>query len=367
MATIAYGVCGYGLGHAARAKTIIDSLKDEHEFILYAPSSAFEYLNRVYHGEPRVSVVKLNCSFEFLTGNGQILWLPTMLESAKTISKFNTVSKQLAEEMRIRGVRLAVSDLDPFVSRAGRKAGIPVVSVDSHSKFSFCDLNFTPKLRVARSLVSQYTRFVYGGTRNRSLICTFSDFEVKKKYKSFSKLVGPVLRSEIMSAAPTDENFLLVYLRKDTLPGNIVPALEACGVHCRIYGLGIKKDTSNLTYHDLGEGFVKDLAHCGAVFSTAGNQLFCETFFLGKPVLTFPEPGQIEQYLNAHLINQTQAGEATLAQYVTPDHLKDFWSRRHRYIDTLKHWRERMVPANEVIRNEFRCLIEEGVQNDIHF
>lgn len=44
MAKIAYSVSGEGQGHAARARTLIEDLGDEHEVLLYAPGRAHQML-----------------------------------------------------------------------------------------------------------------------------------------------------------------------------------------------------------------------------------------------------------------------------------------------------------------------------------
>ena len=47
------------------------------------------------------------------------------------------------------------------------------------------------------------------------------------------------------------------------------------------------------------------------MITTAGNQLIGEAFYLRKPCLAFPEPGNTEQHINAALIQQSGGGLAT--------------------------------------------------------
>ena len=49
------------------------------------------------------------------------------------------------------------------------------------------------------------------------------------------------------------------------------------------------------------QGFVDDLLSCNLIISTAGSQLIGEVATLGIPSILIPEPGQVEQDINARL------------------------------------------------------------------
>lgn len=112
---------------------------------------------------------------------------------------------------------------------------------------------------------------------------------------------GVLIRPELLSAKPNDSGHLLVYMRRE-IPG-LLAALHASGRWTRIYGLGRQPSDGRLEFGAVDERlFSRDLAECHAVITTAGNQLLGESLYLRRPVLAIPEPGTIEQAVNAHFL-----------------------------------------------------------------
>ena len=113
----------------------------------------------------------------------------------------------------------------------------------------------------------------------------------------------PILRPEVLAAAPELGEHLLVYQTasgNDTLP----ETLARSGVSCRIYGLrrDLIEDAveGNLTYRPFSEaGFIDDLRTARAVVAGGGFTLLSEAIYLRKPILSIPAAGQFEQELNA--------------------------------------------------------------------
>ena len=48
MATIFYSLAGEGRGHATRVRTIVEQLRSEHRFVIFAPGDAFDMLAPLY-------------------------------------------------------------------------------------------------------------------------------------------------------------------------------------------------------------------------------------------------------------------------------------------------------------------------------
>jgi UDP:flavonoid glycosyltransferase YjiC (YdhE family) len=126
---------------------------------------------------------------------------------------------------------------------------------------------------------------------------------------------------------------------KRTVPPSVLKALAGLGVEVRLQGLGLHPPLGGIRFvaHD-ETAFVDDLASCRAVVSTAGNQLVGEALHLGKPVLAFPEPGNAEQRINAHLLRTTGCGETAPAEAVDLPLLRGF-------LDRLDGYRARIVPG----------------------
>ena len=81
-----------------------------------------------------------------------------------------------------------------------------------------------------------------------------------------------------------------------------------------------------MKFFDLSPKFVEELAGCDKVIATAGNQLISECRYFGKPILTIPEPGQYEQAVNAHFVEEIGLGRACEVKNLSPEVIQDFIS-----------------------------------------
>jgi UDP:flavonoid glycosyltransferase YjiC (YdhE family) len=83
------------------------------------------------------------------------------------------------------------------------------------------------------------------------------------------------------------------------------------------------------------DGFVRDLAGCRAVLSTAGNQLIGEAIHFGKPVLAMPEDA-FEQRLNAFMIERMGVGMRGDLKSLTPSDIDRFLGSRDWYRSNMR-------------------------------
>jgi len=62
----------------------------------------------------------------------------------------------------------------------------------------------------------------------------------------------------------------------------------------------IENPLPNLSFHQVHDtNFLRDMAACKGLVSTAGFESICEAMYLGKPVMVIPVQGQYEQACNA--------------------------------------------------------------------
>jgi len=125
-----------------------------------------------------------------------------------------------------------------------------------------------------------------------------------EKEESNVKITPPILRKEIFKLKIKDEGFILVYLLNHGLIREIVRlAIKFPDQRFKIYTDGIsKKDVSvkNIELYGLHAGdFLKELAKCHGLITTAGFESQCEAAFLGKRVFTLPSKNHFEQVCNA--------------------------------------------------------------------
>ncbi|MGE0756215.1 MAG: glycosyltransferase family protein, partial [Pirellulaceae bacterium] len=228
--------------------------------------------------------------------------------------------------------------------RCARRCGIPLVSFDHQHFLLVSDLSDLPwSLRWKAWLLRPSIRLCYGGA-HRMIVSSFYFPPKRHRYRDAVQ-VGPLLRPEIESACPIQGDYVLVYVRR-AMPRTLERALRECGRPVRVYGLGCREPAGNLIFCATDQsGFAADLAGCCAVVATAGNQLVGEAFYLGKPVLGLPEPGNFEQSINGYFLRASGAGESIDMGRLTPADLQEFLQRVPEYRSRL---RPHQVKGNEL-------------------
>lgn len=132
------------------------------------------------------------------------------------------------------------------------------------------------------------------------LALSFREFPSKPGFK----IIPPFLREELKTMPVSDEGFILVYLLNE---GLIRKVLEIAGDYTaynfKLYTgefpqKSVQPDNIQFKKPDY-PGFIKDLASCHLLITTAGFESQCEAAFLGKPVFTIASKNHFEQICNA--------------------------------------------------------------------
>jgi uncharacterized protein (TIGR00661 family) len=162
--------------------------------------------------------------------------------------------------------------------------------------------------------------------------------------------VGPLLRREIRTAVPSDDGFVVSYLRKHT-PFSAIEALADCGLPVRVYGLGDRERVGSVSFHSIDERrFVEDLSACRALVAAAGNQLIGEALHLGKPMLVLPERAHAEQLMNSHFLAGMGCGGFVPLEEVDRDDVRSFVEGIGRFAPALAAVAGRMDGTPDVLR-----------------
>jgi uncharacterized protein (TIGR00661 family) len=119
-------------------------------------------------------------------------------------------------------------------------------------------------------------------------------------------IVPPLLRDQLFKFNRANHDFILGYMVNDGYSQEIIDwSFKNPGIKLEIFWdkknePEIKKIGNNLTFHQLdAEKFLKKMAECKGMVTTAGFESICECMYLGKPVLMIPVSGQYEQACNA--------------------------------------------------------------------
>ncbi len=306
MAKIFYSMAGEGRGHATRVRAMVEELRGRHQLALFAPGDAHELLAPLYAGT-EVEVRRLPC-LRFSYSGAKLNHLATGWGAAKYLAGLPKLLRSLRQTLERERPDLVVTDFEPALPRAARAVGVPFVSLDHQHFLTCCDLSGLPAgLRRRAWLWRLSTGLFYSG-QAETIVSGFYAPPVKPGLRNVTT-IGPLLRPEILSAAPGAGGGLLVYFRKFAPPG-LEAALAALGRPALVYGLGERPAAGLVRYRSIDDRtFLADLAGCDALLTTAGNQLVGEALYLGKPVLALPEPNNHEQAINAHFLAASGGGD----------------------------------------------------------
>lgn len=328
MARIHYGLAGEGRGHAARARTLIEELRRDHDVVVHAPGDAYAFLAPLYARRDRVDVREVPGLRWAYGRRGQVHLVRSALASAKVLAGLPGQIARLARTLRHERADLVVTDFEPLLSRAAVAARVPHVSVDHQAFLTTCDLRALPsRLRAHAAFMGTFVRRWSPAPRMR-LVSSFYRAPLRADVVGDVRQVGVLLRRGVREARPTRGGFLLAYLRPG-VPERALDVLRAAPLEVRLYGRGEGPREGALVRCPVSDAaFLADLAACESVVSTAGNQLIGEALALGKPVLAAPELGNREQEINAWFLERVGGGRGTTFQDFDARTLGDFLADR---------------------------------------
>lgn len=338
MATVYYGMAGEGRGHAMRAQTIIEHLRQDHEVVVLTFGQALEMLRPIYeeprYGGNQVSVRDIGGMYLEYDWRGRMSPTKTLLRGLPYALRMPKLVRALREELERKNAALVITDFEPVSMRAAIQANVPVVSIDHQRYLEACDLGDLPWLHRLKIWAMNFViRCIYG-TPNQMVV---SGFHLPKLKPEFGHVhsVGVLLRDEIKHAAVSEGNHLVVYLRRNC-PEHVLHVLEQLGQDVHVYGLGAQPSRGRVQFRQVSPtDFARDLASCRALITTAGNQLIGEALFMKKPVLAFPEPGNFEQQINGAMLNETGGGRAIRHSKFALEVLHDFLDQVPAYRDRI--------------------------------
>ena len=325
MAKLFYSVSGEGRGHATRVRTIVEELRPDNDITVFAPDLAYDLLEEVYR-DTEVEVRKIpGLGFSYSSRN-KLNYLKTAWEGLKSLRYFPGEIARLQKVIDKENPELLITDFEPILPRAAKRCGIPFISLDHQHFLVTYDLSSLPvSLRRYATLMAQVVRAYFQGEA-RTIVSSFYFPPVRPRYKNVEQ-IGVLLRPEILEARRENRNHIVVYLRRFA-SSSVLDALADCGCEVRLYGLGDLPSRGTLKFCKVDSyRFAEDLATSRALISTAGNQLVGEALYLNKPVFTAPEPGNYEQHINAHFLQQSGAGLATEMERITAESIRRFLDR----------------------------------------
>ncbi len=330
---IAYGVHGYGRGHATRALTVLPELTSRHEVLVLAGGDAYDMLAERY------DVVRIPHLRYYYRRAGRRSAVLTIWRNLRLLAdlKFGTGGvRQVADTLAEFRPQVVLSDSDAWTLRAARKQGLPRLSFDHYGIMVYCCPPLGPWGRLKCRIEAVAYKALMGWP-DRVIVSAF--FEAPPKREGVT-VVGPMLRPLVREMRPTRGEHLLVYFSSGRLhfTPRVEEALQGIDWPVIVYNKEREGREGNLDFRLLDTvRFVEDLAASRAVFATAGNQLIGETLHFGKPLLVLPEDS-LEQRVNAAVVEEMGVGMQTSDDSFSPTVLDRFLARA----DELAH----NVPAH---------------------
>ncbi|MGA2102120.1 MAG: glycosyltransferase family protein [Candidatus Sulfotelmatobacter sp.] len=297
MANILYGVNGEGAGHSTRAKEVLTHLVAEGHKVHVA-----SFDRGLQNLKSNFDVTEIY-GFRFAYVNNRVRYkrtiaknLITVPQAAKSLSRLNS----LVDEAEID---LVITDFEPLTCHVGHKRGLPIISIDNQHCLTNAIVSYPKQYRRDAAAAKIVTKLMTPRA-NAYLVISFFTAPLRKR-NTF--LFPPLLRQEILTATPTQDEHVLVYV---TSPAPALAKLLS-SVRCSFiaYGFGREGKDGNVLYKMPSlEGFFADLVSARAVIANSGFSLVTEALHLGKPYLAVPVSHQFEQIFNAYWLEKSGYG-----------------------------------------------------------
>ncbi len=331
---IAYGVFGYGRGHATRAAAVLPELTQRHQVLIFAGGDAYEQLWSQY---PVVKIPTLG--YAYTTHARRSNWLTFKHNAWHVLDMLyrGPTFQAVYREMRDFRPDVVISDAEPWTHRAARRLGIPRIGFDHFGILVHCRLPmpWTDRVRAWRDALV-YRRLM--GKPQRVIVSSF--YDAPPRWSGVT-CIGPLLRDEILRVTPRRGDYLLVYFNKGQhqFTPHVEAALRAIELPVLIYGTPRQGRDGMLDFRPLSNvPFVEDLAGCRAIISTAGNQLVGEAIHLEKPLLVVPEDC-VEQRLNAAALERMGLGRQIPHRRFSAAVIRAFLADEQVFVDSLRRSR----------------------------
>lgn len=331
---IAYGVMGYGRGHAMRSSAILAGLVPQHQIKVYAGPDAYAVMQPHFDCEP------IPCIHYRYGAQGSIDPLKTIRANLRPTTDLlfaGAQTRRIEESWRKFRPQLVISDSEAWSHQLAKRYKIPRISIDHVGIMAYCKPDFPAR----DALLAQRDRWGYlamMGVPEHAIVSSF--FDAPARYPQVS-VVGPILRDIVYQARPSRGEALLAYFNKGEYQFNdgVEQALQACGRPVIVYGAGrVGKDHNLLYKAPSQQGFVADMAAARAVIATAGHQTASECLWLQKPMLLLPE-NAVEQRLNAHMVERLGLGSQASLTELTGYDIQRFLRRLDEFDEPLRQHR----------------------------
>lgn len=272
---IAISFSGDGFGHTSRMVALASQLKPSHELFFWSPERTHSFLKNYFSQTPIFPIPLL----QLIKKENQIQLLPTFWANRKTLFFNDKIVKDLAKQLKALEIDAIIADFEPLLVQAGKLANIPTLLFNHQG--------------IVKKYPWLHSMAIFTHIANYFMMPKADDMIISSFYGGD---VGPLIRSELSQCQVQKDDCIVVYT-KESLSRTILPYLSQF------------PQENFLVFPSNELDFTDALCRCKAIISSAGHQLISECLTLRKPMLVFPEIGQYEQFLNAHMLEKTGWGQ----------------------------------------------------------
>lgn len=316
---IAYGVMGYGRGHATRTAAVLPTLMAHHEVRMFAGNDAYDALSSSF------PTSKIPCIGYRYDSRGKLSTPHTIIGNYPIVKDAlfkGRFYQKFCNELLDWGADVVITDSEIWTTRVAKDLGLPLISFDHVGIINHCLPPFPPR----QWLRGHLDRLGYKWLLPKADRTLITSFYSALPLSDDIEVVGPIIRDEVRQLKPTNGDYLLAYFNKGEhqfLP-HVQKALLGLDMPVVIYGAGKRAAEGKLLYKPLSKTqFATDLAHCKALLSTCGNQTMGECLYLKKPVLVMPEDC-FEQNLNAFMVERIGMGRRSSLDKLSTESIEAF-------------------------------------------
>lgn len=315
MARILYGIHGTGHGHAMRGLTLARALP-RHEFLFVANDDAPSVLQGEF---PVTRLPNLGTVFK----NYQVDIRATIKRAVPILLNRREYIRQALKIIESFKPDVCMTDLEYFVPRAAKIAGLPCLTLDHQHVLTSCSHDLPASLRWDAFLQGLTPRYLFRPTE-ANLVISFYRPPIRTRYRTI--IAPPILRDKVIDLRPTDEGHILVYQSNST-DRRLIDFLKlSTGRTCHVFGYGNAAGRDgNIIFEKRDEDkFLRLLAGCSYVIQGGSHTLMSEALYLNKPIISLPIAAMVEQRLNALYLEKLGYGRQTTMDGLTTDFLESF-------------------------------------------
>jgi uncharacterized protein (TIGR00661 family) len=273
---ILYAFNGTGYGHASRATSILPILKREYDVDILISGEQ----NPIDIGHD----VKYRLrGFKFIYEKSSIDFLGT----ARDLKILHFLRDVL--DLEVKNYDLVLSDFEPISAISSRLSGVNSISISHQASF----ISKNVPRPTGKNLLADFFMRNYAKC-NHNIGFHF------KRYEKF--ILPPHIRTEILTAKPTEEDYYVVYLSSVNLQEalqkfNLFPACKFKMFHPSIKEKYTAGNTEMLPIDK--DRFIESLISSRGIITGGGFETVAESMYLQKKIMCIPIKGQYEQSCNA--------------------------------------------------------------------